>query len=71
MIYQKDNRFGNLIVHLEPLDIMVVVQSQQKIFHHTYLAKPKKVFGMFTLVHFLMDEKNLAPSIIRTLIILS
>jgi hypothetical protein len=39
--YKKCNIFGNLVVPLGPLDIIVVVHFQQKNSHLTSLAKPQ------------------------------
>ena len=49
MVFQKDNRYGYLVVHLRPLDIIIVVYFQYKSFHISCLSKPRE--GLWHVYH--------------------
>ena len=72
MVFQKGYQHADLVVILGSLDTIVIVHFQQNFLHFfLVLLSLEKVLDMFTLANFFVEEENLVPCIIRSLIILS
>jgi hypothetical protein len=67
----KDNRYGDLIIPLGLLNIIVVVLSNTNSFTFFALLNREKILGMLILANFFVEDEGLAPCIMRNSIILS